>query len=37
VIVAALVLIVVGTAFGLYLKMKSNREKKSVSLLTEGE
>jgi hypothetical protein len=37
VIIVAGVLIVVGVAFGMYLKMKANREKKSISLLTEGE
>lgn len=36
-IVAAVVLIVVGALFGLYLYMKSRKAQKNVSLLTENE
>ena len=36
-IIALIVVIIIGIAYGMYLKMIKNRKNKTVSLLTEGE
>jgi p-aminobenzoyl-glutamate transporter AbgT len=36
-IIILIVLIIVGVAYGMYLKMIKHRKDKKVSLLTEGE